>query len=123
MVKTDIHVIFNEMNLQITLHFKVVELKYYDMIIGYTAIQQHPLLLRTMFLPEQLQAALNPVVKHGLAVECRPPSFSHDDDGFAASSGLGQPAAATHSSAPNEQPKRDNFDYGKRGRSGRTRQM
>jgi hypothetical protein len=56
-------------------------------------------------------------------VERRLPSKRGDDDGFAASSEPDQPAATTHSSAPNEQPKRNNFDYGARARSGRRRQM
>ena len=45
MVELEIHVKYKEIDLRLTLHFKVVELKHYDMIIGYTAIQQHPQLL------------------------------------------------------------------------------
>jgi hypothetical protein len=121
-IQTAMDVKYNQMVINLTIYLKVVDLQHYDIILGYSTIQENPQLLRTMFLPEQLQAALNPVVKHGLTSECRKPSKRGDDDGFAVSSRPDQSADATHSSAPNEQPKRDNFDYGARARSGRRRQ-
>jgi hypothetical protein len=110
---TDVVVTYNEVNIRLHTHFKVVDVQHYDIIFGYLTIQENPLLLRTMFLPEQLQAALNPVVKTGLVSENRLRSMRRDGAGSAAEPGSDQPTAPTHRPVLGEQPKRVSFDAGK----------
>ena len=122
-VTATINVSVNKRTLPIHTHFKVGDIAHYDMIIGYLTILENPELLRTMFLPEHLQAALNP--KEDITEAPREPMMTPRRDGVggAADPRAGHPVVPTHRTTAAEQPKRTSLDAGKQRRNRRARQQ